>query len=220
LNRIAATLISVIALTTLALAAVACGDSEESTSTTAATESTTDSSDSTTESTTKAAFEPGSCSPVEVAKVEPGFEHVPDDLTAEDYPTNPPTGGDHNDDALQTGQFYDQPVPLGEAVHALEHGAVVGWTNELSTAERKAVEEAFNKQYSKGYFQLAVVENPDLEVPFALSAWGVMQTCDGIDPDAIASFIEEHYAPETTAEGGLACSGEAKKLPACATRDD
>ena len=218
MNRIAATLIAVIALAALALTAAACGDSEESTST-AATESTTESADTTTEPTDEP-FEPGSCSAVEVVKVEPGFEHVPDDLTAEDYPTNPPTGGDHNDDALQTGQFYDQPVPLGETVHALEHGAVVGWTNELSEAEMKAVEDAFNKQYSKGYFQLAVVENPDLEVPFALSAWGVLQECDGVDPDAIETFIEEHYAPETTAEGGLACSGEAKKLPACATRDD
>lgn len=217
MNRIVATLAAVLALAALALTAVACGDSEESTST-AATETTTESTESTTDSTT--AFEPGSCEPVEVAKVEPGFEHVPDELTAADYPTNPPTGGDHNDSALQTGQFYDQPVPLGETVHALEHGAVVGWTNELSEAERKAVEDAFNKQYSKGYFQLAVVEHPDLEVPFALSSWGFLRECDGVDPDAIASFIEEHYAPETTAEGGLACSGEAKKLPACATRED
>ena len=110
-------------------------------------------------------------------------------------------------------------MPLGEAVHALEHGAVIGWTKELSQADTKAVEDAFNAEYSKGYFQLAVVENPDLDVPFAMSAWGALQKCDAVDPEAIASFIEEHYAPEETAEGALACSGEAKKLPACANRE-
>jgi hypothetical protein len=211
LNRFAATLIAIAAL---GLAVAACGSSEESTSTTtssAATEST--------ESTTTASAS-GSCSPVETVDVESSGNHEDKDFTADDYPTNPPTGGDHNPEPIQTGQFYDQPPRLGETVHALEHGAVVGWTNDLSPADTKVVEDAFNAEYSKGYYQLAVVENPDLDVPFALSSWGALQKCDGVDPDAIASFIEEHYAPAETAEGGLACTGKAKKLPACATRDD
>jgi hypothetical protein len=32
-----------------------------------------------------------------------------------------------------------------------------------------------------GYYQLATVENPDLDVPFALSAWGALQKCDSVD---------------------------------------
>lgn len=210
MNRIVTSLFAIAALALLALGAAACGGSEKSTSTTS---STTESTESTT------AAETGSCSPVETVDVKPSGDHLDKDFTADDYPTNPPTGGDHNPTPIQTGQFYDQPPRLGETVHALEHGAVIGWTHDLSPADTKAVEDAFNAEYSKGYYQLAVVENPDLEVPFAMSSWGALQKCDSVDPDAIASFIEDHYAPAETAEGGLACSGKAKRLPACANRD-
>ena len=105
-------------------------------------------------------------------------------------------------------------------MHALEHGAVIGWTNDLSEDEKATVEQTFNAVFSEGYFQLAVVENPDLDVPFALSSWGALQKCETVDAAAITSFIEEHYAPAETAEGGLACTGKASRLPACANRDD
>ncbi len=48
---------------------------------------------------------------------------------------------------------------------------MIGWTNDLPPADQKAVEEEFNQIFQDGYYQLAVVENPDLDVPFALSAW-------------------------------------------------
>ena len=85
----------------------------------------------------------------------------------------------------QAGTFYTEPPRLGEAVHLLEHGAVIGWTNGLSDADLEAVEEEFNEIFKDGYYQLAVVENPDLEVPFALSAWGALQKCDEVDTAAI-----------------------------------
>jgi hypothetical protein len=212
----------------------ACGGSEESTSTptstsTQATETTsttdstitestiTDSTDSA-ETSTIAGTETNSCSAVETVDVPMTGTHFDRDFTAEDYPTNPPTGGDHNPNPIQTGRFYDEPPRLGESVHALEHGAVIGWTNGLSAADLDVVHKAFNDSYSKGYFQLAVVENPDLDVPFALSSWGALQKCQAVDADAIAAFVEAHYAPAETAEGALACTGRASRLPACANR--
>lgn len=144
--------------------------------------------------------------------------HFNRDFTADDYDTNPPTGGDHNPLPLEAGTVYSTPSGLGESVHLLEHGGVIGWTNDLPAADQKLVEDAFNEEGSKGYFQLAVVENPDLDAPFALSSWGALQRCGSVDPGAIRSFIEEHYAPSTTAEGALACAGRAKRLPACAPR--
>lgn len=204
------------------LALAACGDSEESTTTESST--TTSSTDSSsTDATAAEVAEPAStepsisssCTDVETYEVEPVGTHFNRDFTADDYATNPPTAGDHNPSPIPMGQFYGKPPPLGESVHALEHGAVIGWTNGLSPEDTKAVDGAFKAEFSKGYFQVAVVEDPDLEVPFALSSWDSLQRCEGVDAEAITSFIEEHYAPSTTDEAQLACSGKASRLPAC-----
>ncbi len=142
-------------------------------------------------------------------------EHSEDEFTAADYETNPPAGGDHNPDPLAAGSFYTEPPPLGETVHLLEHGGVVGWTNGLPRADRRAVEEAFNEVFQDGYYQLATVENPEIEVPFALSAWGAVQTCDEVELKAIRPFIEQWYASPRSAESLLACEGDARRLPPC-----
>jgi hypothetical protein len=162
-----------------------------------------------------AGTETASCGPIEEVDVELGGTHFEKDFAAADYDTNPPTGGDHNPTPLQAGTFYDEPPRLGEAVHLLEHGAVIGWTNDLETADMDAIEEEFNEVFKDGYYQLAVIENPDLEVPFALSAWGALQTCDEVDVEVIRPFVEEWYASPKTAEGGLACEGDARRLPNC-----
>ena len=144
-----------------ALALVACGGDDESTT----------ASESSTTTETAASSD---CSPIEEVEVQLGGRHTEDEYTAADYETNPPAGGDHNPTPLEAARFYPEPPPLGETVHLLEHGAVIGWTNGLSPEDRKAVEEEFNEVFQDGYYQLAVVENPDLEVPFALSAWGAL----------------------------------------------
>ena len=155
------------------------------------------------------------CSDVETFDVEPTGQHEDREFTIDDYATNPPTGGDHNPSPIETGQFYSDAPRLGEVVHALEHGAVIGWTNGLSEEDQTAVEDAFNQMYGQGYYQLAVVEFPDLDGSFALSSWDSLQHCESIDPAAITDFIENHYAPSTTAEALLACTGKAQRLPAC-----
>jgi len=156
-----------------------------------------------------------SCGPIEEVDVELAGQHENKDFVAADYATNPPTGGDHDPTPLQAGRFYTDPPALGQAVHLLEHGAVIGWTNGLSAADQKQVETAFNDAFQDGYYQVAVVENPDLDVPFALSAWGAMQTCAEVDTSVIRPFIDDWYASPKTAEGGLACQGDARTLPNC-----
>jgi hypothetical protein len=197
------------ALLTFALAAtlvvlVACGGGDDSSSTS-----------STTTSTGTGDVVAGDCDSIEEVDVELSGQHTDKDFSAADYPTNPPTGGDHNPTPLVAGNFYDDPPRLGEAVHLLEHGAVIGWTNGLSGGDQKAVEEAFNEVFQDGYYQLAVVENPELDVPFALSAWGALQKCDTVDTSVIRPFVEQWYASPKTAEGGLACQGPARSLPNC-----
>lgn len=188
-------LTSIGALAAAVLALAACGGDDEASPETSAT----------------AGSDCGSIEEVDVGPVE----HDTRDFVVADYETNPPAGGDHNDPALSAGTFYPDPPPLGEAVHFLEHGAVIGWTNGLSDEDQAAVEEAFNQVYADGYYQLATVELPDMEVPFALSAWGALQTCESAAPEAIRPFVEEWYASPKTPEGGLACEGDARTLPNC-----
>jgi hypothetical protein len=188
-------------LALLAIAAVAaCGGEDETTSSASSTETTVDT---------------GPCTEIEVVELETGAVHLDEDFKAADYETNPPTSGDHNEKPLEAGKFYPDPPRLGEAVHLLEHGAVIGWTNDLDKADQKAVEKEFNAVFQDGYYQLAVVENSELEVPFALSAWGAMQTCDEVDTSVIRPFVEEWYASPKSVESVLACEGQARRLPPC-----
>jgi hypothetical protein len=186
-----------LALSLATLALTACGDDDETPTDTTSVAGSAD------------------CSPIEEVDVELGGQHRDQEFTAADYPTNPPAGGDHNPTPLEAGRFYPDPPPLGEAVHLLEHGAVIGWTNDLSKSDQMAVEQEFNSVFQDGYYQLAVVENPELDVPFALSAWGALQRCEAVDTAVIRLFIEQWYASEKTAEAGLACQGQARQLPNC-----
>jgi hypothetical protein len=206
-NRVAAILASL--LLVVACVFVACGGGDESSTTSTAADGETLQGDP------EAGTETASCTPIQDADVQLGGTHLDKDFTASDYPTNPPTGGDHNPNPLQAGTYYEDPPRLGEAVHLLEHGAVIGWTNNISEADLKAVEDEFNAIFQDGYYQLAVVENPDLDVPFALSAWGALQTCEKVDTSVIRPFVEEWYASPKSAEGGLACQGDARTLPNC-----
>ncbi len=178
-----------------ALAAGACGGGDETTS-------------------TETDVATGDCDAIEEVDVGP-VTHLDREFTATDYATIPPAGGDHNDPATAGSRVYTDPQPYGETVHFLEHGAVIGWTNGLSEADQAAVEEEFNALIQDGYYQVAVVENPDMDVPFALSAWGALQKCAAVDAAAIRSFAEEWYASPKTPEGGLACQGDARTLPNC-----
>ncbi len=186
------------ALTAVVLALVACGGDDGATS----------------ETTETDAIASGDCASIEEVNVGP-VKHDDKEFTVADYDTNPPAGGDHNDPALTAGTVYTDPPPLGEAVHFLEHGGVIGWTNGLSEEDQAAVEETFDEIFQEGYYQLATVELPDMDVPFALSAWGAVQTCESVDTDAIGPFVEEWYASPKTPEGGLACQGDARTLPNC-----
>ncbi len=92
---------------------------------------------------------------------------------------------------------------------------MIGWTNGLSRDERLAVEQEFNDVFGEGYYQLATVENPEMDVPFALSAWGAVQECAEVDTSVIRPFVETWYASPKSPESGLACGGAARELPPC-----
>ena len=149
--------------------------------------------------------------------------HTNKNYTARDYNSRPPAGGPHSNGFLSAGKGYSK-APMGDAVHSLDHGAVILWTNKLPAAEQRTVERVFNSLRAKDtfnpgnkYVQINGVENPDMPTKFAMSAWGVVQTCDRVDERAIRSFVEKYYAsgPEgkTVACSGLL--GKPPRVPAC-----
>jgi len=56
------------------------------------------------------------CTEIEVVKVPMVGQHEEREFAADEFETNPPAGGDHNPMPLEAGQFYDEPVDLGQAV--------------------------------------------------------------------------------------------------------
>ena len=195
------TLCALLAAAAVAISACGGGDDDSSADTAGAS------------TTTAAAGSP--CSPIQEVDVPLSGQHEDREFTAADYDTNPPAGGDHNPVPLAAGRFYTSPPPLGQSVHLLEHGAVIGWTNGLSERDMQAVEDEFQKIANDGYYQLATVENPDMDVPFALSAWGALQKCAQVDTATIRPFVEQWYASPKSAESGLACQGDARALSNC-----
>ncbi len=207
------------------LASVACGGGDDSPpgegdgtdQETVASESPTPSASEADVSASPSVAAEGSCVPVEeVEEPADSTEHYSSDnkvLTAADFTSNPPATGKHRNNTLQAGQIYAEPVDLGEAVHSLEHGAVIYWTNGLPEESLTELEEAANALFAEGYTSLIIAENPEMDVPFAMSAWGHVQWCTEVDPAAIGEFTATYYA--SGIEGFVACSGKARKLFAC-----
>jgi hypothetical protein len=171
--------------------------------------------------------EENACSPVQaVTGLVP--DHVTTDPDSIPYSTNPPAGGPHTGTSWLRGQTEPEKLQrdaapptarLGVAGHSLEHGAVIAWTNKLSKQDSKEVVEtmrslaaADNTNPGNRYSELHVVENPKMDVPFALSAWGSLQKCKGTNTAAIRSFVEQHYGqgPE-----GVAIGCHNAQVPSC-----
>lgn len=167
------------------------------------------------------------CKPVEEVEVPEASDYHKDQaFKASDYSSNPPAGGPHSLDFL-TNPGIHQPVEPGKAVHSLNHGAVILWAgDDLAPNDSKTLMKTYRKLAAKDpfkpgdrYSELAIVDKPDLDVPFAMSAWGRVQKCGSVDPKAIESFVEKYYGsgPEgqAVACGDAAGLGEKPRVPAC-----
>ena len=142
-----------------------------------------------------------------------GNDHLEEGETFDAYSSDPPTSGPHAPSPTETGQIYSEPQPDAELVHAMEHGAVVFWMSFQDEALREQAQGAIDDVFTQGYESLIVTPKPDLDVPFAMTAWGALQKCVGVDPQDIQTFVENHYG--SGLEGSLACYGEASSLPGC-----
>ncbi|WP_245646241.1 DUF3105 domain-containing protein [Nocardiopsis trehalosi] len=152
----------------------------------------------------------GSGAPQAGAQVEPGdpegvqtFPGLTNEHTdgTVDYPMHPPAGGDHAPEWLDCGVYASQ-VPVENAVHSLEHGAV--WiTHDPGLAAEDVA--ALHGHYRPGAY---VIVSPMEDLPGAvvLSAWGKQLVLDGVDEARIGEFLAAFEQGPQTLEPGAPCS--------------
>lgn len=154
-----------------------------------------------------------SCFPV-LHPTDLGTAHLEEGQPFEDYSSIPPTSGPHSPVSTRAGAVYEEPRPLPEVVHAMEHGAVVLWVApEAPEPMREGLLRTVGTLFEEGYQALIVTPLPGLEEPFAMTAWGSLQRCLGVAPAEIHAFAEAYYA--SGGEGSLACAGRAAQVPPC-----
>lgn len=131
----------------------------------------------------------------------------------------PPATGAHYHHPAELGS-YAAPVEPRRAVHNLEHGAVVVWYRDISTAQRRAL-DAFYDQDPNGLLVTPIEartagityppHSPSIRGRIALTAWdadlgrGVLMTCPQVERTAFAAFRDafRYHGPERPARGAL-----------------
>ena len=119
------------------------------------------------------------------------------------YDTEPPSSGDHYS-CWAAYQTYTSPVPWGNLVHSLEHGAIVFVYNcpggcDADVANIQAFIDGLPLDsdcvpiLGKNRIILMPDPDPNLGVRFAASSWGWTLRADCFDPVAFRQFFDDHY---------------------------
>lgn len=103
-----------------------------------------------------------------------------------DYDDPAPTSGPHAPGAPPCGEYDDfSQLPLVNAVHALEHGAVILWHRPGLDEVRADLLEIMSDYDS----HVIVSPNPGIDADVVATAWRRRQAYDAGDP-AIAEFVD------------------------------
>ena len=132
----------------------------------------------------------GPCGPVEHPQLQSGGHLLGDREPPVPYSSTPPTSGWHASGKPLFGSATTaQPLSEPGQVSVLEAGGVVISYRDLAPAELatlESVERDFPDQVAlTPYAKLAPHE-------LALTAWGTLQRCDGVDAGIVRGFIEAH----------------------------
>ncbi len=125
------------------------------------------------------------CSPVQTFP-EQSRDHIGQGQPHPDYNSNPPTSGWHwanpQDWGIYTNQQFQEQL-----VHNLEHGGIVIQYNGLTPADVQRLTNLVNRDS----YHMILAPYPGLPqgVEVATTAWTHLQTCDGVDENAIRAFV-------------------------------
>ena len=121
-----------------------------------------------------------------------GVEHV-ERGTEVDYDTRPPTSGPHYGGVVEAG-FYEEPQPLGDVVHTLEHGAVVAYyAPDALTEEAQSSLRSWTNNHTGTWQSFLAMPYPyeQPKTPFVLTAWRHILRMDEYDADTVRAFAAE-----------------------------
>ncbi|HEX2623460.1 MAG TPA: DUF3105 domain-containing protein, partial [Phototrophicaceae bacterium] len=114
----------------------------------------------------------------------------------------PPMGGAHIAVWLNCG-IYTEPVPTGNAVHSLEHGAVwITYNPDLSLEDVAKLQDITRQ----GSYRL-LSPFPGLAKPVVVVAWGHRLQLDSVDDARLGQFIKNFEQGPQTPEPGATCRG-------------
>jgi hypothetical protein len=123
--------------------------------------------------------------------------HVPDG-TPVDYPTSPPTSGDHYATPADPG--FNPPAALGQIpperfVHNHEHGQIVFWYRpDAPDQVISDIEAYFEKQSGRqsGALLATPYEDIDSSYAFTMTSWEATQSCARFSEEVANAFREEY----------------------------
>lgn len=138
-----------------------------------------------------------SCEPVEEPPLQAGSHLIGDTEPPVPYSSTPPTSGWHTSGAFEvTIHGPDDQLSEAAQVSVLEADGVVVTYRDLPAEDVAALEELVRERYDG---RIAVTPYDALEPgQVALTAWGTLQRCSGLDLDAITAFAEDHLGDDVT----------------------
>jgi hypothetical protein len=132
-----------------------------------------------------------SCSAAETIPIQGEGHLVGDQEPPVDYNSTPPTSGWHTSGDVEFAVYgEDEPLTEPEQVTVLELGGALITYGDLPAEDVAALAELVTAEYAG---QAAMTPYDALEAgEVALTAWGKLQRCDGVDVDAVRAFVEAY----------------------------
>ena len=119
------------------------------------------------------------------------------------YPTTPAVSGPHAPQPSACG-VIGQPIPAGNSVHALEHGAVgINYGPEVELDVIKEI-EALVGEYEENVFSAPLA---GMESPIVVSSWSRLMKLDSYDESVVKEYIDAFAGKGP--EAGQNCPGTA-----------
>jgi len=144
----------------------------------------------------------GGCTSIIQEWPDEGSTHV-SCMSNVNYQTEPPSSGNHYN-CWAAYQTYAAPVPWGNVVHSMEHGAMVFVYNcpdgcDADVANIQAfidglpLDSDCAPYLGKNRIILMPDPDPNLGARFAASSWDWTLRADCFDPAAFRRFFDDHY---------------------------
>lgn len=122
-----------------------------------------------------------------------GRDHSNDELTAEDFETNPPTSGTHNPTPAPDGVYAPGNEPAIENwVHTLEHGRILfQYKPDTDPSVVAQLTRLYNEDVAdsgSAYHSVLMQNNSGMDAQVAAVAWRHYMTCDEFTSQTIDAF--------------------------------